>query len=269
MSLVVLYHRVWLLYGTIIQQTMISAVVLTKNSEETLEKCLASLSWCDEILVIDDASSDNTIMLAKKSGAKVIEHSLSGDFSLQRNFALEKTKGDWVFFVDSDEVVTGGLRDEILHAVNNKNTSFSGFRILRRDVLWEKEIMHGENGKTWLIRLARKNVGTWEGKVHETWNIGGSIGRLQNILYHYPHPTLTEFLSEINFYSTLRAEELWVRKVPVRWYQIILYPKAKFFQNYVFKLGFLDGTRGFILALLMSFHSFLVRGKLWQFQKSN
>ncbi len=106
-------------------------------------------------------------------------------------------------------------------------------------------------------------MGIWEGRVHEVWKGKGRIGELQNVLYHYPHPNISNFLQEINLYSDLRAHELYDKKTKIHTWQVVLYPKAKFFHNYILKLGFLDGIEGLIIAVMMSFHSFLVRGKLW------
>lgn len=245
---------------------MLSTVILTKNSEKDIARCLESVSFSNEVIVIDDNSTDRTVFLAQKYGAIVFKHSLNKDFAKQRNFALEKTKGDWVLFVDSDEVVSPELKSEIITSTGNQTGKYQGFYLRRQDTIWGREIKHGENGSLSLLRLGKKDAGIWRGKVHEEWIIKGQTSQLQHILQHYPHPTFTEFLEEINWYTTLRADELFEKKVRVHWYDSILYPKVKFFQNYIFKLGFLDGTVGFILAIMMSFHSYLVRGKLWQLQ---
>lgn len=243
---------------------MISAVVLTKNEEKNIVDCLETLSWCDEVLVIDDGSEDRTAEIAQKMGAKVFVHALEDDFSKQRNFDLQQAQNDWVLFVDADERVSSELAREIKYQiVNNKNKDMNGFYIKRRDFMWGRELRHGETGSIKLLRLAKKGAGVWEGAVHEEWKIKGKTGELKNPLLHYPHQTIVEFLQEINFYTTLRAQELYKKGVKVPWHDIILYPKAKFIYNYFIKMGFLDGLPGFIFALLMGFHSFLVRGKLW------
>lgn len=240
----------------------ITAIILTKNEEKHIGRSLSSLSWCDEIIVVDDESTDQTVAIAKKYNAKVFLHPLSDNFSKQRNFAMSKASSEWIFFVDADEVVSKELQYEIKEKI--QDVDIDAYLLTRKDTLWGKKIHFGENGKITLIRLARKNKGKWTGKVHEVWEISGKIGILKHSLHHYPHQTLSEFFSEINFYSTLRAEELFEQKIQVHWFDLILYPKAKFLQNYIFKKGFLDGLTGFILAIIMSFHSFLVRGKLWQ-----
>lgn len=244
----------------------LSAVVLTKNEEKNIKKCLEALSFCDEIIVIDDLSSDKTPEIAQKMKAQVFSHPLNGDFAAQRNYGQEKAQGEWILFVDVDERVTKELRGEVLAAISSQNLptqKLRGFYLSRRDFIWEKELRHGETANVKFLRLARRNVGRWEGHVHEEWKIKGEVGQLQNPLLHYPHQTIKEFLADINFYTTLRAEMLYQKGIKTRFWKIILYPKAKFISNYFLKGGFLDGIPGFLVAIMMSFHSFLVRGKLW------
>ena len=241
---------------------MISAVILTKNEEKNIKDCLESLSWCDERIVIDSESEDKTLEIAQKSGAKVFTHKLY-NFSDQRNYGLDKAKGDWILFIDADERVSSGLWYEIMQHINEPIENPSGFLFKRVDIMWGKELRHGEAGNTKLLRLAKKNTGKWTGAVHEKWNIKGKTVTLNNPLYHYPHQSIKDFLEEINHYTDLRSRELYKNKQKTNWFLIVLYPKAKFLQNYFLRLGFLDGLPGLVVALMMSFHSFLVRGKLW------
>ncbi len=238
---------------------MISAVVLTHNDEAILPRCLKSLSWCDEIIVIDDESTDGTIGIANKSGAKVFSRKLNDDFAGQRNFGLEKAKGEWVLFVDSDEVVSRELADEIQGLSYNKN----GYLFKRKDYWGGRWLAHGETGNIKLLRLAKKDAGKWKQPVHEEWKIAGKVGTLAHPLLHYPHQNVAQFLDEINRYSTLYANYLYRHGVREPAWQILGKPAAKFFLNSIVRLGFLDGTAGIMVALMMSFHSFLVRAKLW------
>lgn len=239
---------------------MITVCILSKNEEKNIEKCLKSVIWCDEVLVIDDNSLDRSPEIAKKLGATVIKHTLT-DFSHQRNFGISRAKNDWVFFVDADEIVSKELRDEIIKKTA-ENTA-DGFIIKRTDFLWGEKLKFGEAGNIKLLRLAKKDAGAWKGIVHEVWHVEGKTEELQNTLLHYPHQSITEFLEEINKYTSLRAQELYEEKKSVSWISIIVYPGAKFFVNYFLKLGFMDGVPGIIHALLMSLHSFLVRSKLY------
>jgi len=242
---------------------MISAVILTHNEEQNIADCLESVSWCEERIVIDDYSQDKTVAIAKKHGATVYQRHLANDFSSQRNFGLEKAHGEWVLFVDADERVSSALWYEIMAQTNTSLNNYAGFFLKRTDVMWGKALRYGEVGSVRLLRLAKKSAGQWEGTVHEVWRIKGKTAVLKNPLMHYPHPTVAKFLEEINYYSTLRAKELFEKKVFVSWWHIIAYPKMKFIVTYFFKLGLLDGLAGLVFALMMSFHSFLVRGKLW------
>ena len=242
---------------------MISAIVLTKNEEHNIADCLKSLSFCDEIIVVDDDSTDNTVELAKKHHATVFSHTLSQDFSQQRNFGLSKATGDWVLFVDADERISENLKQEILQVTSQKNNTVEGYFVKRFDHVWGKLLSHGEIGTLRLLRLVKHNRGTWKGHVHETLTVKGTTSTLKNPLIHYPHPSVTEFLEAINIYSTIRANELHEKRVRANTVQIVLYPLGKFLQNFIFRLGFLDGTAGLVFASIMSFHSFLVRGKLW------
>ena len=251
---------------------MISVIILAKNEEKNIADCLKTIKWCDEIIVIDDNSIDNTAEISKKLNAKVYQRSLD-DFSKQRNFGLSKANSEWILFIDADERVSDGLIFEIsnkIHQWADKiENSYSGFYINRTDVLWGQQLKYGETGSIKLIRLARKNRGEWKGKVHEEWKVTGKIGSLKNPIIHYPHQTISEFLKEVNWYTTLRAKELFDQKVKVFFWSIIAYPIGKFLLDFIIKKGILDGQRGLITALIMSFHSFLVRGKLWLMNSKN
>jgi len=239
---------------------MISAVVLTKNEERNIEECLSGLTWCDEIIVIDDNSIDDTIKTAEKFGAKVVRHSLNKNFADQRNFGLKQVKGEWIFFVDADERVSKELSDEIQKEIEKSDAA--GFYFRRIDNFMGEWLRHGEVGSVRILRLAKKGTGEWKRKVDEIWEIKGKAKTFASPLLHYSHLRLSEFLTSINERSTLNAQEFYDngRRITfIEW----LKPPAKFIQNYFFRLGFLDGIRGFVFAILMSLHSFLVRAKLY------
>lgn len=241
---------------------MISVVILAKNEADTIEQCLDSLAWCDEILMVDDYATDATVVLAKKRGVSIIQKHLENNFAAQRNYGLQHATHEWVLFVDADEIVSQELATEIKDVVANEKTK-KGYSLHRHDIVWGKRVQHGEIGNVQLVRLGKKDAGEWRGKVHEVWDIRGEIGALHHPLLHYPHQTLTAFLQEINFYTDIRARELLDQKKKTNALAIVLYPLGKLFLNIVIKQGYKDGTVGVVVALLMSFHSFLVRGKLW------
>lgn len=243
---------------------MITCIILTRNEEKNIKNCLDSVSFCDEVIVIDDNSTDNTKKISEKYGAVFITHSLQDDFAAQRNYALKRAKNEWVLFIDADEVVTDKLAKSIQLAL--LSDSVQGYYINRQDEMFGEILKHGELKDKKFLRLGLKTKGKWEGKVHETWSGIEKTGILKGDLLHYPHKTLSEFIAEINFYTTLRAQELKDQGQRSNIFTIIFYTKAKFFQIYVLKLGFLDGMSGLLLSTFMSFHSFLVRSKLYLLQ---
>lgn len=245
---------------------MVTAVVIAKNEEKDLRECLESLSWCAEKIVVNNKSIDKTPGIAQRMGAQVFESEEESDFSTLRNLGLSKASNEWVLFVDADEIVSEGLAYEITTVVSRNLENYSGFYIPRIDTMWGRELKYGEN-KIYLLRLGKKDKGQWEGMVHETWKIQGKTRKLKNPLNHTPHTSISDLWDKINYYSTIRAEELYKKGKKANRFSIVFYSSAKFVQNYIVKLGFLDGIPGFLMSISMSFHSFLVRGKLYLLSK--
>lgn len=185
------------------------------------------------------------------------------DFAAARNAELAKAKTDWVLFLDADETLTPELETEIASILNLESSIYSAYSIPRLDTFLGRELRHGEPGHTRLVRLARKDFGHWVRPVHEVWQGHGRVGELQNPLLHRSHPTITAFLDKINRYSSLEAEYRHSQGIKSSLFKIALYPIAKFKWNYLFKLGFLDGVPGTIMAIMMSFHSYLTWTKLY------
>lgn len=237
---------------------MITGIVLAEIGSNPIADTIKSLDFCDSILIVWDAKSKPKLKFPKR--IKQICRPLGDDFASQRNFALSQVKSGWVFFIDSDEVVSKELAEEI--QIITKSSHHDGYLIRRVDSIWGTVLKHGDTGNTKLLRLAKVGAGGWSGKVHEVWGVSNP-GVLNNYIIHFPHPTVVDFLEHINRYSSIRAKELWDNGQRSNVFQITMYPIFKFLQLYIFKLGILDGTPGFIHAGLMSFHSFMVRGKLY------
>lgn len=249
--------------------TGLTAVVIAKNEEKNIIRCLHSLNFCDEVIVVDDESIDRTCEIAEQSGARVVSHKLDSDFSLQRNFGMDLATGQWVLYIDADEEVSRELELEITTLLTSEvKPRADAFYLKRRDYWWGKELQYGEVAnarKRGFIRLVKKNSGKWQGIVHEQFVTKGKTSLLHNFINHYPHPNVKNFLQEINFYSSLRAKELKKQGLKTTATEIILYPLGKFLVNYILKRGFKDKAPGFAYAFFMSFHSFLVRSKLYQY----
>lgn len=239
----------------------VTAVVLTKNEERNIKRCLNSLVWADEVVVVDDFSSDRTTKIAKIYGAKIYERELSENFADSRNFGISKSSNNWILFVDADEVVSSDLAMEI-KAI--KISSKTAYLVKRSDYLWGRELKYGDVKNVWIIRLVKKNTGMWRRRVHEVWvsNNDSKADKLSGKIRHFPHQRVGEFVESVRKYALLHAKVLQEQKVEASIWQVILYPVGKFMYNYFIKLGLLDGTAGFIHAMMMSFHSFIARSEL-------
>jgi len=189
------------------------------------------------------------------------------DFAAARNAELSKVKTDWVFFVDSDERITPALKAEILVAIESKK--YDAYYIPRLDTFMGRELKHGETGSAEFIRLARGSYGKWVRPVHEVWVGSGRVGTLTNPLLHAPHLSIANFLDKINKYSTIEANYRYKEGIKSSLWKIAVYPLAKFKFNYLLKLGFLDGVPGTIMAIMMSFHSYLTWTKLYLLQNKS
>lgn len=238
----------------------VTAIVLTKNEEKKIDRCLEALKFTDEIIVIDDYSSDNTVKIAEKFGVKIIKNSLTS-FSQQRNLGMKNAFNEWVLFVDADEIISKELSGEIKEKINDP--SYDGYLIKRNDNFLGRDMKHGDLGNVWLMRLARKSKSKWIGDIHETLKIEGATSRLKNTLLHSSHENVSEFITKIDKYSTMRANELKSDHIKSSFLDILVFPCGKFLYLYFLRLGFLDGIYGFIHAIFMSMYSFMVRGKLF------
>lgn len=244
----------------------ISAVVLARDNEKIIQKCLESVSWCNEVLLIDDFSADKTAQIAKKQGAKVYEHHLNGDWAAQRNFGLSKTSSEWVLFVDSDEIVSDQMRINILDHLQTDEVV--GFYIKRTDKFMGKVLTHGETSNVRLLRLAQKNAGIWKRAVHEVWDVSGDLGTIDVPLIHDRDFSISDFIERLNKYTDIDAQEL-INEGKTYKNSELLKPVGKFLISYIYRLGFLDGFEGFVFAFLMSFHSLVVRIKTWEKQQKS
>lgn len=239
----------------------LSAIILSKGEPST-QQAIESVDFADEILVILDSNVESKLKYGKR--VVVMRHELAGDFSQQRNFAATQAKGDWLLYLDSDEVLTKELQEEIQN-VSNNNSPTSCLFLKRREFFWGKELRFGEirdARETGLVRLVKKNSGNWQGRVHEKFVSEHKPSSLKGYIDHFPHPTVSEFLLSVNEYSSARAKELKNNNDLFSVTKMIFYPLGKFLYTYFVKLGFLDGAAGFVYSFMMSFHSFLVRAKL-------
>ncbi len=243
----------------------ISAIIITCNEAGQLERCLRSLSWCDEIIVVDSGSTDGTVEIAKRLAAKVYLEEWKG-FGLQKQSALDKATCEWVFSIDADEAVTAELSGEILQAVkDDKGTA--GFHMPRRNLYGRKWLRFGGQYPDLVLRLFRREMGRFsENTVHERAIVEGECGRLRSPIMHYAFKDLSSMIQKLNDYSTLAAEQMFSGGKSVSALAPLTHSMSLGIKDYIFRLGFLDGREGFNVALLKSLGVYFKYAKLLELQ---
>jgi glycosyltransferase involved in cell wall biosynthesis len=228
----------------------LSVLVVAKNEAHNLPGCLASASWADErVVVVDPASRDATLEIANREADVVVLRTFD-HFANQRNAALPLVSGDWVLSIDADERVTPALVAEIRRVISDPATSDRGFRVPIRSEILGREFAFSGTQHDLPLRLFRRDSGHWVGLVHETVELNGSIGSLQNELRHKTLPTMSVFLNKVNDYTTLEAQGLAGSRRRYRASDLTLRPLWTFFKLYIFKQGFRDGVEGFMFCAL-------------------
>jgi glycosyltransferase involved in cell wall biosynthesis len=243
----------------------ISACVIARNEADELAECLATLTWADELVVVDDESIDDTVKVAGRFTTRVLVRAKGDDFAAQRNFALDAATGEWVLFVDADERVSEALRDEIRAAVCAP--AVDGYFLRRQDINFGYAFRYGESMRAPILRLARRKAGRFHGRVHETWRVGGPTRVLQAPLQHYSHADISAFLRKVDYQSSLAAVRLQDEGRGARAWELLVYPLGNFLRNYLVHQGFRDGVAGLIYAALMALHPLLARAKRWERQQ--
>ncbi len=254
---------------------MISAVVLTHNSEYMLERVLDSLTWCTEIVILDSGSTDCTLSIADRFNAKIHQKILDQGFGEQKRFAVSKATYDWVFIVDSDEVVSPELREEI-QAMMRKgalgaDSKYSGYKIHRPLFFLKKRLNYAGTQRDWVLRLFDRRRGNVNlSKVHEEVVLtSGECSKIHGPLDHYSYQTLEDYFRKFNRYTTLSAEELIIRGTRVSRFKMWAAFPATFIKLFVLKLGVLDGFYGFLWCLLSAVSPVVKYQKYFQRITSN
>jgi len=230
----------------------LSACVITYNEADRIEDCVRSLSFCDEVIVVDAHSTDATRELAGALGAKVIERDWPG-FRTQKDFAVNAAGNPWVLCLDADERVSDRLRAEIEAQRARGFAQADGWSIPRITDYFGKFLRHGNAYPDRLVRLFDRRRGGWRGaEIHENTQVDGRIGRLRGHLYHYPYRSLSDHEKRMQRYADLMADALLARGKRGSLLKIWLNPSWRFLRGYVLRLGFLDGWRGYVFALIES-----------------
>ena len=249
----------------------ISAVMITFNSARILPAVLGALTWCDEIVVVDSGSTDQTLAIAQQFGCRVLHRDFNG-FGLQKGFAVEQARNHWVLVVDADELVTDELRSEIqlrLAEVEAGTLNFRGFEVPISLVFLGRLMRYGGEYKMPHLRLFDKRFGNYNSaRVHEDVVLHGSVGKLTHHMLHDSYGSLHEYFEKFNRYTTAGAHDLQSRGRHGSIAQIVFRLPITFLKEYLLKQNFLNGYPGFIWSLFSAMYPVVKYAKLRELESS-
>lgn len=231
----------------------LSVFIITYNEERIIEKCLKSLTWADEVVVVDSGSTDATLAICEKYGVQIFHKDFDG-FGEQKQFALHKTKHDWVLNLDADEVLSGELIEEIKEVLNG-TLAADGYFIKRKEVFLDKIFNYGAESKQYLLRLFKKSAGTYnDKKVHEKVILNGNTAKLKHHFLHFKIRSLDAYVHQLNDYATIYAESEYLNNRKYSLLTIFIKTKWEFFKKYIWELNFLNGKEGFYWSFLAAYY---------------
>lgn len=244
----------------------VSAIVVCYNEEENIGRCLKSLQWCDEIVVVDSFSTDRTVEICRHFTNIIIQRKWAG-YRDQKAFAHSKASKAWVIMIDSDEEVTPELRNEIGEQLAGTGTLYSGFLLPRLVFYLDRWWRRGGWYPDYDVRLFRRDRARWGGTdPHEKIIVDGPVRRLQNPLHHFSYRNIDDHIQRINRFTSISSREL--RNQGQRWHltDALMRPAIRFCRSYFLKGGFLEGFAGFHVAVTAAVYVFLKYAKLWELE---
>ena len=238
----------------------ITATIITQDEERNIARTIESLRCSDEILIVDSGSVDRTVELAENLGARVIEAGWRG-FAGQKNWAAEQASHDWILSLDADEALSEALEAEIW-GVKKSDPRFDAYTMPRLARYLGRWILHSGWYPDRKVRLYDRRKATWVGDfVHESVQVSGRVGHLENAILHFTCDSLSEHLRTLDRYTTLAAQEMVARKMKVPLSRLIVDPAWAFVKTYIVQRGFLDGAEGLTIAHMAAFYTFLKYSK--------
>jgi glycosyltransferase involved in cell wall biosynthesis len=246
----------------------LSAVLIAQNEEKTIGDALASVAFCDEIVVVDSGSTDGTCDVAEAAGARVVVNAPWPGFTAQRDFATRAARHDWVLALDADERVGDALREEV-RALRARGFAEAGYRIPRVARYLGRWIRATDWYPDWQVRLFDRTRGAWQGDlVHESFVVRGPVGRLRGDLEHHPYADISDHLRKIDSYTTLWARQAFAAGRRSNVLDMSAGASWAFFRNYFLKRGFRLGSTGFVVSVLNTHYTFAKLAKLRELERA-
>ncbi len=243
----------------------ISVYVLTCNNRRTIERCLRSLQWAQELVIVDSFSTDGTYELCQQYTDRVYRQEWKGHRD-QYQYAAGLTTKDWIMFVDADEEVPPELAGEIRRELNDKPIAFDGFFVYRRTYYLGRWIHYGGWYPDGEIRLYRRDKGLWEGGLHAKVVVNGNVGTLKNQYLHYTYQDISDQIRTIDRYSQIAAADLVREGKKFSLFKLLFHPPFRFIKEYLLKSGFRDGLPGLIVVVSTMYYVFIKYAKHWELE---
>lgn len=246
----------------------ISACITAGNEEAKIRRCLESITWADEIVVVDSFSQDKTVEICREYTDRVYRHEWLGYIG-QKNLIKDMAQYEWILFIDADEEVSPELKEEILAELSSGScANYAGYKFPRMVYYLGRWIRHGDWYPDTKLRLFRKEEGTCSGvEPHDRVTVDGPVKRLKGRLHHYTYNSIRDQIAASNRFSTITAEG-WIKENRrFRLHHMLFRPPFRFLRSYILHLGFLDGLQGLIVAITISYAVFAKYAKLWELQR--
>lgn len=245
----------------------LSVTIVTYNEEKNIRDCLKSVSFADEIIVVDGNSKDFTVKIAREMGAKVFSVPNEPLMKKNMNLSFEKASCDWILSLDADECISPELAKEIRETLE-KPGEFIAFRIPRKNRIFGKDLEYTGWYPDYQERLFKKGKAKYPAKnVHEGLLVDGKIGTLENPIIHYHYQSVSEWISKLDSYTNFEAKKLIEEGKKIKWSDSISFPLEEFLSRFFLRKGYKDGLHGLVLSLLMAFYWELIFVKIWEHEK--
>lgn len=239
----------------------LSVIIPTYNEEQYIEDAIYSVSFADEIIVVDSFSKDRTKEVAETYNCKVLERQFD-NFSAQKNYALQFATGDWVLFLDADERITYNLKQQIFKAIDSGK--HVGYKLKFPHFFMNRFLNHHHN---YVTRLVQRENCIFEGDVHEKLIVKGSIGKLKSPVLHYTYKGLTHYINKKDSYAWFQAEQMLKKNKKATYFHLFFKPFYRFLSSYILRGGIFDGVAGLAISAINAYGVFSRYAKLILLQK--
>jgi len=248
------------------KRSSVSAVIITLNEEENIRRCLNSVKWVDEIVIVDGYSTDRTLEIAKEFNAKIVMHKFEGDFGQERNIGNQNASGVWVLALDADEEIPEETRKQI-EEILERGSKFSAYNVLRNQYFLGRFMQYGGRQHR-IVNFYKKDKTSFDGKVHHLVKVEGDICDAPFAINHYPFNSISQFIQKQDRYTLYEAREMFEKSGTAQLdkvrYNLTWKPLKMFFKSYIKKNGYRDGLHGLVFCILFSFIHFLKWAKYWE-----